>query len=71
MEKVGNWGRNRLIDVEIGYQSARNQLMLADQAAFNARQKLFAQIGSDHWRLPNALPKPASLSGLSELLIPL
>jgi hypothetical protein len=71
MEKVGNWGRNRLIDVEIGYQSARNQLMLADQAAFNARQKLFAQIGSEHWRLPNALPKPASLSGMSELLIPL
>jgi len=71
MEKVGNWGRNRLIDVEIGYQSARNQLMLADQAAFNARQKLFAQIGSEHWRLPNALPKPASLSGMSELLVPL
>jgi outer membrane protein TolC len=71
MEKVGNWGRNRLIDVEIGYQSARNQLVLADQAAFNARQKLFAQIGSEHWRLPNALPKPTSLSGLSELLTPL
>jgi len=71
MEKVGNWGRNRLIDVEIGYQSARNQLLLADQAAFNSRQKLFAQVGSELWRLPNALPKPASLAGLSELLIPL
>ncbi len=71
MEKVGNWGRNRLIDVEIGYQSARNQLLLADQAAFNSRQKLFAQVGSEHWRLPNALPKPVSLVGLSELLMPL
>lgn len=71
MEKVGNWGRNRLIDVEIGYQSARNQLLLADQAAFNSRQKLFAQVGSEHWRLPNALPKPVSLAGLSELLMPL
>ena len=71
MEKVGNWGRNRLIDVEIGYQSARNQLLLADQAAFNSRQKLFAQVGSELWRLPNALPKPASLAGLSELLTPL
>ena len=71
MEKVGNWGRNRLIDVEIGYQSARNQLLQADQAAFNSRQKLFGQIGSEHWRLPNALPKPGSLAGLSELLTPL
>jgi hypothetical protein len=71
MEKVGNWGRNRLIDVEISYQSARNQLLQADQAAFNSRQKLFAQIGSERWRLPNALPKPGSLSGLSELLTPL
>ena len=71
MEKVGNWGRNRLIDVEIGYQSARNQLLLADQAAFNSRQKLFAQVGSEHWRLPSALPKPTSLAGLSELVTPL
>jgi hypothetical protein len=71
MEKVGNWGRNRLIDVEIGYQSARNQLLLADQAAFNSRQKLFAQVGSEHWRLPSALPKPSSLAGLSELVTPL
>lgn len=71
MEKVGNWGRNRLIDVEISYQRARNQLLLADQAAFNSRQKLFAQVGSELWRLPNALPKPASLAGLSELLTPL
>jgi hypothetical protein len=71
MEKVGNWGRNRLIDVEIGYQSARNQLLLADQAAFNSRQKLFVQVGSEHWRLPSALPKPTSLAGLSELVTPL
>lgn len=71
MEKVGNWGRNRLVEVEISYQSARNQLLLADQAAFNARQKLFAQIGSDQWRLPNALPKPTHESGIPELLIPL
>ena len=71
MEKIGNWGRNRLIDVEISYQSARNQLLLADQAAFNSRQKLFTQVGSEHWRLPNALPKPASLAGLSELVTPL
>ena len=71
MEKVGNWGRNRLIDVEIGYHSARNQLLLADQAAFNSRQKLFAQVGSEHWRLPSALPKPTSLAGLSELVTPL
>jgi hypothetical protein len=71
MEKIGNWGRNRLIDVEISYQSARNQLLLADQAAFNSRQKLVAQVGSEHWRLPNTLPKPASLAGLSELVTPL
>jgi hypothetical protein len=71
MEKIGNWGRNRLIDVEISYQSARNQLLLADQAAFNSRQKLFTQVGSEHWRLPNALPKPGSLAGLSELVTPL
>lgn len=71
MEKIGNWGRNRLVDVEISYQSARNQLLLADQAAFHSRQKLFSHIGSDQWRLPNALPKPASQSGLSELLTPL
>jgi hypothetical protein len=71
MEKVGNWGRNRLIDVEISYQSARNQLLLADQVAFNSRQKLFAQVGSEHWRLPSALPKPTSLAGLSELVTPL
>ena len=71
MEKIGNWSRNRLIDVEISYQSARNQLLLADQAAFNSRQKLVAQVGSEHWRLPNTLPKPASLAGLSELVTPL
>lgn len=71
MEKVGNWGRNRLVDVEISYQTARNQLLLADQAAFNSRQKLLAQLGSEQWRLPNALPKPLSLNGLPELLIPL
>jgi len=71
MEKVGNWGRNRLVDIEITYQSARNQLLLAEQAAFNSRQKLFAQIGSDQWRLPNALPKPVSPDALSELLTPL
>ena len=71
MEKIGNWGRNRLIDVEISYQSARNQLLLADQAAFNSRQKLVAQVGSEHWRLPNTLPKLASLAGLSELVTPL
>jgi len=71
MEKVGNWGRNRLVDIEIAYQSARNQLLLAEQTAFNSRQKLFAQIGSDQWRLPNALPKPASPDTLSELLTPL
>ena len=71
MEKIGNWGRNRLIDVEISYQSARNQLLLADQAAFNSRQKLFTQVGSEHWRLPNALLKPVSLAGLSELVTPL
>ena len=71
MEKIGNWSRNRLIDVEISYQSARNQLLLADQAAFNSRQKLVAQVGSEHWRLPNTLPKLASLAGLSELVTPL
>lgn len=71
MEKVGNWGRNRLVDVEISYQSARNQLLLADQAALNSRQNLFKQVGSEQWRLPNALPKPMSQSGLSELLTPL
>lgn len=71
MEKVGNWGRNRLVEVEISYQSARNQLLLADQAAFNSRQTLFKQLGSEQWRLPDALPKPISQSGLSELLIPL
>lgn len=71
MEKVGNWGRNRLVDVEISYQTARNQLLLADQAALNSRQKLLTQLGSDQWRLPNALPKPLSRNGLSELLIPL
>ncbi len=71
MEKVGNWGRNRLIDVEISYQSALNQLLLADQAAFNSRQILIKQLGSEYWRLPSALPKPVSLSGLSELLTPL
>lgn len=71
MEKVGNWGRNRLVEVEISYQSARNQLLLADQAAFNSRQTLFKQLGFEQWRLPDALPKPISQSGLSELLIPL
>lgn len=71
MEKVGNWGKNRLVEVEISYQSARNQLLLADQVAFNSSQKLFAQIGSEQWRLPGALPKPPSASGLSELLTPL
>ena len=71
MEQVGNWGRHRLVDVEISYQSARNQLLLADQAAFNSRQKLFKQIGSEHWRLPSALPKPTPQSGLSELVTPL
>lgn len=71
MEKVGNWGRNRLVEVEISYQSARNQLLLADQAAFNSRQTLFKQLGSEQWRLPDALPKPISQSGLSELLTPL
>lgn len=71
MEKVGNWGRNRLVEVEISYQSARNQLLLADQAAFNSRQTLFKQLGSEQWRLPDALPKPMSQSGLSELLTPL
>lgn len=71
MEKVGNWGRNRLVDVEISYQTARNQLLLADQAALNSRQKLMTQLGSEQWRLPNALPKPLSRDGLSELLIPL
>lgn len=71
MEKVGNWGRNRLIDVEISYQSARNQLLLAEQVAFNNRQKLFTQLGSDQWRLPNGLPKPPGRSGVPELLTPL
>lgn len=71
MEKVGNWGRNRLVEVEISYQSARNQLLLADQAAFNSRQTLFKQLGFEQWRLPDALPKPISQSGLSELLTPL
>lgn len=71
MEKIGNWGKNRLVDVEIGYQSARNQLLLAEQAAFNSRQKLFAQIGSEQWRLPAVLPKPTSSNGLSELITPL
>ena len=71
MEKIGNWGRNRLVDVEISYQIARNQLLLADQAAFNSRQKLFTQLGSEQWRLPNALPKPPSRDGLPELLIPI
>jgi hypothetical protein len=70
MEKIGNWSRSRLVDVEIGYQSARNQLLLADQAAFNSSQKLFAQVGSEQWRLPNSLPKPTSASGLSELVTP-
>jgi hypothetical protein len=71
MEKIGNWSRSRRIDVEIGYQSARSQLLLAEQTAFNTRQKLFAQIGSELWRLPSALPKPKDLAGLSELLTPL
>lgn len=71
MEKIGNWSRSRRIDVEIGYQSARSQLLLAEQTAFNTRQKLFVQIGSEHWRLPNTLPKPKDLAGLSELLTPL
>jgi hypothetical protein len=71
MEKVGNWGRNRLVDIEISYQAARNQLLLADQAAFNSRQKLSTQLGSEQWRLPNALPKPISRDALPELLIPL
>lgn len=71
MEKIGNWSRSRRIDVEIGYQSARSQLLLAEQTAFNTRQKLFAQIGSELWRLPGALPKPKDLAGLAELLTPL
>jgi outer membrane protein TolC len=71
MENIGNWGRNRRIDIEIGYQSARSQLLVAEQTAFNSRQKLFAQIGSELWRLPNTLPKPKDLAGLSELLTPL
>lgn len=71
MEKIGNWGRNRRIDVEIVYQSARSQLLLAEQTAFNARQNLFAQIGSDFWRLPNNLDKPGDALGLSELMTPL
>jgi hypothetical protein len=71
MEKVGNWGRNRLVDVEISYQAARNQLLLADQAALNSRQKLFKQLGSEQWRLPTALAKPLSQNGLAELLVPL
>jgi len=70
MEKVGNWGRNRLIDIEIAYESTRNQLIQADQLAFNTRQKLLAQIGSEQWRLPASLPAPTSLPGLSELLTP-
>ncbi len=71
MERIGNWGRNRRIDVEIGYQSERSQLLLAEQSAFNTRQKLFAQIGSDQWRLPNTLAKPGDFAGLSELRTPL
>ena len=70
MEKVGNWGRNRLVDIEITYQTSRNQLLLAEQAALNARQKLFSQIGSEQWRLPDELPKPLSADALSELLTP-
>ncbi len=70
MEKIGNWGRNRLIDIEIAYETARNQLLQADQNAFNARQKLLTQMGSDHWRLSSSLPAPTPLAGLSELLTP-
>lgn len=68
MEKIGNWDRNRVIDIEISYENTRTQLLNADQEAFNSRQQLFAQIGSDHWRLPAALTKPPPLTGLSELL---
>ncbi len=70
MTKVGNWGRNRLVDIEISYQSARSQLILAEQAAVNSHQRLFAQIGSDQWRLPKELPKPVALNALSELSTP-
>jgi len=71
MEKIGNWGRNRLINIEISYQEARNQLIQADQKAFNSRQNLFALIGSDHWRLPASLAAPTNAAGLPELLIPI
>lgn len=71
MEKVGNWGRNRLVDIEIGYQTARNQLLVADQVAFNSRQKLATQIGTHSWKLPNALAQPISQYQLSELQTPL
>lgn len=71
MEKVGNWGRNRLVDIEIGYQTARNQLLVADQAAFNSRQKLATQIGTHAWKLPNALAQPISQQHLPELQTPL
>jgi hypothetical protein len=70
MEKIGNWGRNRLIEIEISYEETRNQLVQADQKAFNTRQSLFTQIGSNNWRLPSSLPAPTSAAGLSELLIP-
>jgi hypothetical protein len=71
MEKVGNWGRNKRIDIEISYLAARNQFLLADQTAFNTQQKLFAHVGSSAWRLPDALTKPVSLGTPDELLVPL
>lgn len=68
MEKIGNWDRNRVIDIEISYQNNRSQLLQADQKAFNTRQQLFAQIGSAHWRLPASLPAPTAMAALPELL---
>lgn len=70
MEKVGNWGRNKRIDIEISYLAARNQFLLADQTAFNTQQKLFAHVGSSAWRLPDTLTKPMSHGTLDELLVP-